>query len=89
MLELMARGGMQIGGVLKLRLKDIQDRKLIFIEPKRGKKHEIVFIPQKVSDRLRVYDIQLCQSPNDHVFTITYAAPGEFSIKPEKWLEFT
>jgi integrase/recombinase XerD len=52
-LELMARGGMRIGEVLKLRLIDIQDRKLILREPKSGKEHEIVFIPQKVADRLR------------------------------------
>ena len=32
---------------------DIQDRKLILREPKSGKEHEIVFIPQKVADRLR------------------------------------
>ena len=48
-LELMARGGMRIGEVLKLRLNDIQDRKLILREPKSGKEHEIVFIPQKVA----------------------------------------
>ena len=54
-LELMARGGMRIGEVLKLRLNDIQDRKLILREPKSGKEHEIVFIPQKVADRLRDY----------------------------------
>jgi integrase/recombinase XerD len=35
-LELMARGGMRIGEVLKLRLNDIQDRKLILREPKSG-----------------------------------------------------
>jgi integrase/recombinase XerD len=52
-LELMARGGMRIGEVLKLRLNDIQDRKLILREPKSGKEHEIVFIPQKVANRLR------------------------------------
>ena len=74
MLELMARGGMRIGEVLKLRLKDIHDRKLILKEPKSGKEHEIVFIPQKVSDRLREYAIQVCHSPNDRVFPITYAA---------------
>ena len=74
MLELMARGGMRIGEVLKLRLKDIQDRKLILKEPKSGKEHEIVFIPQKVSDRLREYAIHVCHSPNDRVFPITYAA---------------
>ena len=32
-LELMARGGMRIGEVLKLRLIDIQDRKLIIEDP--------------------------------------------------------
>lgn len=44
MLELMARGGMRIGEVLKLTLKDIQDRKLILREPKSGKEREFVFI---------------------------------------------
>jgi integrase/recombinase XerD len=52
-LELMPRGGMRIGEVLKLRLIDIQDRKLILRESKSGKEHEIVFIPQKVANRLR------------------------------------
>ena len=33
-LELMARGGMRIGEVLKLRLGDLQDRKLVLREPK-------------------------------------------------------
>ena len=46
--------------MLKLRLNDIQDRKLILREPKSGKEHEIVFIPQKVADRLRDYAIQIC-----------------------------
>ena len=41
-LELMARGGMRIGEVLKLTLNDLQDRKLILREPKSGKEHEIV-----------------------------------------------
>ena len=36
MLELMARDGMRIGEVLKLRLSDLQDRKLILQEPKSG-----------------------------------------------------
>jgi integrase len=59
MLELMARGGMRIDEVLKLRLKDLQGRKLILFEPKSGKEQEIVFIPQKVADRL-----SLCASGN-------------------------
>jgi len=39
-LELMARGGMRIGEVLKLRFCDIQDRKLIIRGPKSGKEQE-------------------------------------------------
>ena len=74
MLELMARGGMRIGEVLELTLNDIQDRKLILREPKRGKEHEIVFIPQKVADRLRDYAIKNCKEPDDRIFPICYQA---------------
>ncbi len=70
-LELMARGGMRIGEVLKLRLNDIQDRKLILREPKSGKEHEIVFIPQKVADRLRDCATKKCKSPQDRIFPIS------------------
>jgi integrase/recombinase XerD len=49
-LELMARGGMRIGKVLKLTSKDISDRKLILSDPKSGKEHEIVFIPKRVAE---------------------------------------
>ena len=52
-LELMARGGMRIGEVLKLMSHDIKDRKLIIRDPKSGKEREIIFIPQKVADRLK------------------------------------
>ena len=55
MLELMARGGMRIGEVLKLRACDVQDRKLIIHDPKSGKEQEIIFVPQKVADRLKEY----------------------------------
>jgi integrase/recombinase XerD len=41
-LELMARGGMRIGEVLKLTLEDIQDRKLFLQEPKSGRDIEVV-----------------------------------------------
>ncbi len=41
-LELMARGGMRIGEVLKLKLGDLQDRKLVLCEPKSGKEYEVV-----------------------------------------------
>jgi integrase/recombinase XerD len=56
MLELlMARGGMRVGEVLKIRPIDIQDRKLTLAGPKSGKESEVVFIPQKVADRLKEY----------------------------------
>ena len=83
-LELMARGGMRIGEVLKLTLKDIQDRKLILQEPKSGREREIVFIPQKVADRLRDYAIQKCQSLDDRVFPITYQAARMMVINAGK-----
>ena len=55
MLELMARGGMRISEVLQLTPNDIEDRKLTLRSPKSGKERQIVFIPQKVADRLREY----------------------------------
>jgi integrase/recombinase XerD len=71
-LELMARGGMRIGEVLKLTPADVQDRKLTLRSPKSGKRREHVFIPQKVADRLKAYirnnDIQ----PDQRVFPICY-----------------
>jgi len=44
-LELMARGGMRVGEVLKLRSRDVHDRKLTLRGPKSGKEREHVFIP--------------------------------------------
>ncbi len=52
-LELLARGGMRISEVLQLTPSDIEDRKLTLKNPKSGREREIVFIPQKVADRLR------------------------------------
>jgi integrase len=83
-LELMARGGMRIGEVLKLRLKDLQDRKLVLSEPKSGKEYEFVFIPQKVADRLREYALKVCNSPNDRIFPISYEAARIMVIKSGK-----
>ena len=74
LLELMARGRMRIGEVLKLTMNDIQDRELILREPKSGKEHEIVFIPQKVADRLRDCAVKNCKGPDDRIFPICYQA---------------
>jgi integrase len=53
MLELMARGGMRVGEVLKLRAGDVDDRKLSINSPKSGRQSEVVFVPKKVTERLK------------------------------------
>jgi integrase len=53
MLKLMARGAMRIGEVLKIRPRDVDSRKIILRAPKSGRESEVVFIPQKVADRLK------------------------------------
>jgi integrase len=55
MLELMARSGMRVGEVLKLRPMDIEDRKAIIRDAKSGREAEAVFLPQNVADRLKTY----------------------------------
>lgn len=74
MLELMARACMRVGEVLKLRPKDIEDRKAIIRDPKSGKEAEVAFLPQKVADRLQKYIIDKGIKPEDRIFPITYAA---------------
>ena len=74
MLELMARGGMRIGEVLKISPIDVQDRKITLPDPKSGKESELVFIPQKVADRLKEYIKNKGIEPYQRIFPITYNA---------------
>ena len=72
MLELMARGGMRIGEVLKLRAGDVDDRKLFINHPKSGRQSEVVYIPKKVAERLKDY-IRTNNLENDQrIFPIGY-----------------
>jgi integrase/recombinase XerD len=73
-LELMARSCMRIGEVLKLTPLDIDERKAIIREPKSGKEAEVVFLPQKVADRLRKYIREKEIDSGARIFPITYAA---------------
>jgi integrase/recombinase XerD len=73
-LELMARGGMRIGEVLKLKPEDVNERKLILRDPKSGKEREFVFLPQKVAERLKAYIRQKDIQPNQRIFPICYEA---------------
>ena len=72
LLELMARGGMRVSEVLKLTRRDVDGRKLIIRDPKSGKELEVVFIPQKVADRLREYVEQNDIAPDQRIFQLTY-----------------
>jgi len=72
MLELMARGGMRIGEVLKLRAMDVDDRKLLLISPKSGRQSEVVFIPKKVADRLKDYIRSENIQHQQRIFPISY-----------------
>ena len=83
-LELMARGGMRIGEVLKLTQRDIEDRKLTLRSPKSGKEREIVFIPQKVADRLKEYINKKGIAPEQRIFPISYTAGREVVNKAGK-----
>ncbi len=74
LLELMARAGMRVGEVLRLRPKDIEDRKAIIRAPKSGKEAEAAFLPQKVADRLHRYIADKGLEPEERIFPITYAA---------------
>jgi integrase/recombinase XerD len=73
-LELMARGGMRVGEVLKLTAMDVDDQKLIIRNPKSGRSTEVVFIPKKLADRLKDYLKDKGTAGNQRIFPITYTA---------------
>ena len=74
MLELMTRGCMRVGEVLKLTPKDIEDRKIIIRDPKSGKETEVAYLPQKIADRLKKYIGDNGINIEDRIFPITDAA---------------
>ena len=74
MLELMAKGGMRVGEVLKIRPVDIKDRKINLSDPKSGRESEVVFIPQKIVDRIKEYVQSKGIAPEQRIFPITYNA---------------
>jgi integrase len=84
MLELMARGGMRVGEVLKLTPADILDRKLILKDTKSGKEQELIFIPQKVADRLKEYVRAKNIESDSKIFPICYGAAWSMVKKAGK-----
>jgi len=73
----MARGGMRIGEVLKLREKDVDDRKLFIANPKSGRQSEIVYIPKKVADRLKDYIRSRNIEADQRIFPLSYTGALE------------
>ena len=73
MLELMARGCMRVGEVLKLTPNDIEERKVIIRDPKSGKEAEVVFLPQKVGGRLQKYVRDNGIKKDTRIFPIAYS----------------
>ena len=77
LLELMARGGMRIGEVLKIRPLDVENRKIILHNPKSGREAEVVYIPQKIADRLKEYIRTKNIDNNQRIFPLTYGGARE------------
>jgi len=86
MLELMARGGMRIGEVLKLKAKNVYDRKLVLSDPKSGNQTEIVFIPKKVADRLREYIASADIEDGNSVFPLGNTRAREIVLNAGKMI---
>ena len=73
-LELMARAGMRVSEVLKITPNDIQERKIIIREPKSDRQGEVVFVPQKLANRLKAYIRDTRTGANQRIFPISYTA---------------
>jgi integrase/recombinase XerD len=71
--ELQARCGLRIGELLKIKVADVSDRKLILRGPKSGKDSEVAFMPEQIARRLGEYIQQRNLSPEDRVFPICYS----------------
>lgn len=81
MLELMARAGMRIGEVLKLKPSDIHERRLTLRSPKSGREFEFIFIPQRLADRLKDYVRDKKIQPLERIFPISYEGSRDMVAK--------
>ena len=87
-LELMARGGMRVGEVLKLTGGDVEDQKLVIRNPKSGTETEVVFIPKKLADRVKDYLKARGTEGKQRVFPSPILPPGLWSKRPAPWWGF-
>ena len=73
-LKLQAKCGARIGEVLKIRVKDIDGRRIIIRDPKSGKHNEVIFMPEQIANRLKTYIQQKGLTDDDRVFNLCYTA---------------
>ena len=71
--ELQARCGLRIGELLKIKVTDVSDRKLILRGPKSGKDSEVAFMPEQIAKRLCDYIQQKGLQTEDRIFSICYS----------------
>ena len=81
MLELMARGGMKISEVLKPTPSDIKDRRLTLRDPKSGREQKFIFVPQRLTDRLKDFIREKGIQPDQRIFPVCYEAGREVVAK--------
>ena len=81
MLELVARGGLKIREVVKLTPSDANDQKLTLRNPKSGREHEFIFIPQRIADRLKDYIRKKGIQSHQRIFPICYETSREMVAK--------
>ena len=72
--ELQSRCGARIGEVLKIRVKDVDARRIVLRNPKSGKENEVIFMPEQVANRLRTYIQGKELKEEDRVFNLSYTS---------------
>jgi len=86
-LELMARGGMRIGEVLKIKPEDIQEGFLTIQNPKSGRLGERVYVPRKILVRLNEYVNANDIGSDTHIFPISYVSAWSMVKKAGKLID--
>lgn len=71
--ELQARCGLRAGELLKLRVSDVSDRKLVIRQPKSGRDSEVAYMPEQISNRLNEYINHEKLSPDERLFPVCYS----------------
>ncbi len=81
LLELMARAGMRIGEVLKIRPLNIDGRKILIKTPKSGNPHELVYISQKLADKIQDYIRFKEIQDHERIFPLSYSGARKIVVK--------